>query len=204
MTEAVRDVARSSSRAQAAVSSGIGRAAACGARSRVGESVNEVWRAVVGYESLYEVSDSGRIRSLRRRGGIVAPSAETNGYLRVRFSGLRRSRVAIHAVVAQAFLGPRPVGMQVNHKDGDKHNNAASNLEYVTPTGNMAHAIESGLHAPHRRGTGNGQSKLTPEDVRAIRALREQVSAVEIARRFNVHPATVADIFHGRRWGWLD
>lgn len=51
----------------------------------------------------------------------------------------------IHKLVAEAWLGPRPIGQVINHKDGNKTNNAISNLEYCTDAENRKHAKEHGL-----------------------------------------------------------
>lgn len=69
------------------------------------------------------------------------------GYLRVVCGGKLRS---VHALVAEAFIGPRPSGLEVNHKDGDKRNNRPENLEYVTRSENMRHCFRIGLGNPPR------------------------------------------------------
>lgn len=100
---------------------------------------NEVWRAVPGYEGLYEVSDFGRIRNLRT-GRILANTPTKKGYCSVAlfFDGTR-TRHYVHRIVLVAFVGPCPVGMETNHKDRAKANNRLSNLEYITGSENMRH-----------------------------------------------------------------
>ena len=69
------------------------------------------------------------------------------GYLRVK---LNNKAVQIHTIVANYFLGERPHGLVVNHKDGNKLNNKPDNLEYVTITENIMHSIRTGLHICNR------------------------------------------------------
>ena len=57
----------------------------------------------------------------------------------------------VHHLVAEAFIGARPQGFQLNHLDGVKANNAAKNLEYTTPMQNIHHAIRLGLFVPTRK-----------------------------------------------------
>ena len=64
----------------------------------------------------------------------------------------KKSNPCTHILVAKAFLGPRPKGMVINHKDGNNLNNAAKNLEYVTPKRNQEHASEMGLRPTKRNG----------------------------------------------------
>src|SRR6476646_4858108 len=93
---------------------------------------------------LYAVRDDGKILSLRK-GRYLKPLKVPNGYRHVVLCGEVQKRLAIHTVVATAWHGlPRP-GQVVNHKDGDKTNNSADNLEWVTPSENAKHAYRTGL-----------------------------------------------------------
>lgn len=170
--------------------------------------MEEVWRPVVGYEGLYEVSNVGRLRNLgRRRVPRIRGHFIEGGYPQVVLYRKGQARTdKVHRIVAAAFIGPRPVAHQVNHIDGVKTNNAATNLEYVTPLQNIRHAQALGLlHTdPQKvRGERNGKARLTEAAVREIRRLRPTTSATEIAARLGVHRATVDDVVKGRRWAWL-
>ena len=97
----------------------------------------EEWRPVVGYEGLYEVSNTGRVRSVDRfyyrlhKGKVLSPTKDRYGYLTVTLNCNGKSKtIKIHRLVAQAFL-PNPDNLpQVNHKDEDKTNNNVTNLEW--------------------------------------------------------------------------
>jgi hypothetical protein len=101
------------------------------------------WRAC--FHGFYEVSRCGLLRRAApgqstRVGRIVRGWTDSDGYQQVDLSAApRRKTVMLHRVVAGAWIGPRPDGLEVNHRDGDKQNNAASNLEYVTHAANMQH-----------------------------------------------------------------
>ena len=101
----------------------------------------EEWRPVVGYEGLYEVSNTGRVRSVDRyvktcygsyrlhKGKVLSPGIRPDGYLVV---SLQYRMFRVHRIVAEAFL-PNPDNLpQVNHKDEDKSNNRVDNLEWCT------------------------------------------------------------------------
>ena len=108
---------------------------------------SEEWRPVAGFKGLYSVSSLGRIRQEAERvhtfpGRILKQrSSATSPYLRVNLSVNAEARrgVYVHHLVAAAFIGIRPDGHHINHIDADKHHNAPSNLEYVTPSGNLQH-----------------------------------------------------------------
>lgn len=103
--------------------------------------MDEQWRPVKGHEA-YEVSNQGIVRNAVR-GNVRRLTPNEKGYLRVQLNG---KWLRVHRLVAIAFV-PNPENKpQVNHIDGDKTNNRADNLEWVTNLENAAHAISHGLY----------------------------------------------------------
>lgn len=113
--------------------------------------MEEVWRPIPGYESYYEASSQGRIRSVPRlakgrwghyqtRRHTLKPNNVRHGYLQVKFSinGVKEQPL-VHRLVAKTFI-PNPLELpQVNHKDGNPSNNVVSNLEWCTDSENSLH-----------------------------------------------------------------
>lgn len=138
------------------------------------------------------------------------PAISPDGYLKSMFQNDdgKTTTQRVHSLIALTFLGERPCGMQVNHKDGNKLNNAISNLEYVTISENIKHAYKNGLLEP-RNGEKNGMAKLTNDAVRIIRrtALESKsryYGRKQLAERFGVSVATIKDIVTRRRNSWAD
>lgn len=119
---------------------------------------SECWVAVSGYRALYAVSNHGRVMSfIARRSSkvgdfILSPaSCKTSQYPKVLLYGKGgRKSCRVADIVTSSFLGPKPKGWNVNHKDGVKSNSNLSNLEYVTPSENFHHALRLGLIKPAR------------------------------------------------------
>lgn len=139
-------------------------------------STIEIWRPVVGFEGAYEVSDQGRVRSVQRTDGIgrrvnarvLRPGVATNGYPLVSlWREGRGSSQFVHHLVAAAFIGPRPPGMDICHEDGNRLNHVASNLRYDTRAANLAdarrHGTLPGLRKTHcPRGHRLAEPNLVP------------------------------------------
>ena len=92
----------------------------------------EYWKPVVGYEGLYEVSNLGRVKSLKfGKERILKPQKDTSGYLCVTLcKNNNQCQFKVHRLVAEAFI-PNPNNLpQINHKDECKTNNIVSNLEW--------------------------------------------------------------------------
>lgn len=106
----------------------------------------EEWKAVAGTYGKIEVSNMGRVRSWLRDGRILKTQKDKKGYHRLRVTICRRKMsFKLHRMVADAFID-NPYNLpQVNHKDGNKDNNAVNNLEWVSNKENANHAIKSGL-----------------------------------------------------------
>lgn len=115
----------------------------------------EVWKDVLGYEEIYQISNLGRIKSLHRdriEEKILNPAKNNRGYLRLGLSGNGKVRYdSIHRLVAGAFI-PNPKNLpEVNHIDGNKLNNGVENLEWVTKGQNQIHAYKTGLRKTTER-----------------------------------------------------
>lgn len=119
----------------------------------------EAWRPVVGYEGAYEVSDLGRVRSMdrlvERPGGVIQPRRSKMLTLRPHPQGYRvvtlyragvPRAVMAHILVAEAFIGLRPEGMDVCHHNDIKDDNRPANLRYDTRSANMKDAVRNGAH----------------------------------------------------------
>lgn len=172
--------------------------------------MEEIWKPIEGYETLYAVSNLGRIKRYDsiikaknrwgsitykyRNGNILKAWYCTNGYTAVSLSkkGVI-SKHLIHRLVAKAFLEQPDGCNDVNHIDHTRDNNQLSNLEWVTTSENIRHA-----HL-HNRGIAN--QKLTTDEVKAIRA--SDKSRKELATLFNVSLNTIYDIISGRTWAYV-
>lgn len=142
--------------------------------------MSETWKAIPGYEGRYEVSDAGRVRSLDHRVRVVCRGVETTrmspgrvlkpgrcrGYLIVNLSGA--GTMGLHILVARAFCEGESDGREVNHKDGNKHNCLASNLEWVTKARNMEHAVDIGLNTQAIRVVHPKTGEVYPSIQRAV------------------------------------
>ena len=175
-------------------------------------SLSEVWAPVRGYEGWYDVSAAGQVMRVANvlgatPGKLLKHSTTRTGYHQVRLFDGRGSAASkahyVHRLVAVAFLGPIPDGRQVNHKDGDKSNNALDNLEYVTAKQNIHHAERLGLR-PKAHSEAHWNTRLTAEQVRTIRALAGQMMQRDIARRFGISEAHTHRIIHRQVWRHLE
>jgi len=106
----------------------------------------ENWKAVNGYEGLYEVSDKGRVKGLKRN-RILKNIVDSLGYVRVSLCKENKIKAhKIHRLVAEHFLKPSEYKV-VNHIDGNKENNSVENLEWCNASQNRKHACDTGLAA---------------------------------------------------------
>lgn len=127
----------------------------------------EVWKDVVGYEGLYEVSNAGHVRSLHWYGGdnvvLLKSNKRKNGYLSLCLTKNGKHKTyLVHRIVAEAFI-PNPDGLEmINHKDENKANNKVENLEWCTRSYNQKYSLA--LHPERKYVFGNNfRDKSTGE-----------------------------------------
>lgn len=179
----------------------------CKGRSDMIDATPERWQPVVGWEGLYEVSDRGQVRSLRRRtasgmrgGKLLTQYPDSQGYLQV---GLCRDGTCItkkvHRLVAEAFLGPAPAGMETRHGPAGNQRNSVTNLSYGTRVENHADKVRDGTKL---LGSEVPSSKLNERVVRECRMRwAAGASAATLAAEFRVHVRVMYKALQGETWG---
>lgn len=175
--------------------------------------MQESWRPVKGYEGLYEISNRGRVKSLKRivkRGNHTLQIPETIlkihinrwGYPHCSLNKNGKSKThTIHRLVASAFIDKSHEGLEVNHIDGNKENNSVENLEWVTRTENIRHAFSNNLMVRHK-GYKNGSAILDDEKVKEIKRhiLEGKMYSREIARKYGVSLTCITHIKTNNTW----
>ena len=104
----------------------------------------EIWKDIIGYEGYYQISSEGRVKSLISN-KILIGDTNNLGYKRVILYTPIKKRFFIHRLVALHFCEGYAENLIVNHKDGNKQNNKAENLEWVTHSQNDLHAFQNNL-----------------------------------------------------------
>lgn len=176
--------------------------------------MSEIWKAIEGYEGLYEVSNLGRVRNLDKvdsmgrfwKGKILTACQQRGNYLYVQLSKDGKQKpMKIHRLVAKAFI-PNPDNKpQVNHKDCNKANNRADNLEWVTNQENIDHGKRNGrFKGRSNPGSSNGRAKLTESDIIEIRRTcvkgSREYGMVALGEKYGVSSTQINRIVSGESW----
>jgi len=119
-------------------------------KRKEGREAEEIWKEVVGWEKDYQVSTLGNVRSksrivqmlsgrpIRRTGKTMALVVRRDGYVQVNFRNLGKLYCPkVHELVASAFIGSRPKGMDIDHRNGKRSDNRSGNLRYLTVSCNV-------------------------------------------------------------------
>lgn len=153
--------------------------------------MKEIYKDVKGYEGYYEISNLGNVRSSSYKGRrILKPAKTKRGYLNVVFCiNQKKEHKLIHRLVAEAFIDNPNNFKTVNHKDENKLNNTAENLEWLSQEENNRYS---------------NKKMLTEEQVRQIPTMiGNGYSQLDIANSFNVSRRTIQFILKGEHWSDL-
>lgn len=174
--------------------------------------MNEIWKDVIGFEGMYQVSNLGNVKSLDRfvysgrnktriqHGKPKKPTINQDGYSYVLLYKNNKIKQSLnHRLAAIAFI-PNPENKEtVNHIDGDKNNNNISNLEWCTMSENVKHAWRTGLSKPKFGNKANNR-KLTEKQVSEIKLLLGTITHKEIAIIYNVSRSAISMIACNKNW----
>ena len=180
----------------------------------------EIWKPVVGYEGLYEISSYGKLKRLsgyspRKRAGylddkifhkecILKSQYNHKGYVhnqlcRAENGVAKRKRVLIHRLVGGAFLPIPPEDkIQINHKNGIKDDNYFNNLEWCNNSENQIHARESGLRPESKKGFDNNQS-VSVNQYNGEVLIKTYGSVGEASRQTGVQRTNIQKVCRGKR-----
>lgn len=174
----------------------------------------EVWKDVPGYEGLYQISNYGRVKSLARKSSgkrpidqIIKQVKDAYGYYTVGLhnakGGIASHTVKVHRLVAMVFVQNPNNLPEVNHKDEDKTNNHADNLEWCTTKYNLTY----GHRLDCARGERNKKHKLTEEQVLEIRRIYKKgdlkYGQSALAKMYGVSHPSIASIVKNKTWKHL-
>lgn len=177
----------------------------------------KIWRDVIGFEGIYQVSNYGDLKGLERKTfnkgtnleniikeKILKKPKDKDGYIRYcLFKDDKRFSKYAHRLVALMFIDNPQNKPQVNHIDGNKENNHVDNLEWVTAKENTRHALDLGL-SYQEPGEKHHMSKLTEKDIFNIRELyKNKTTQKKISLLFNVSQTQIHRIVTNKRWKHL-
>ncbi len=161
----------------------------------------EIWKPIVGTKGFIEVSSEGRVRSLLRGSPrVLKTQTDKKGYHRLRVT-IEREKMCykVHREVAKAFIPNHDNLPQVNHKDGNKSNNAVDNLEWISNKDNAHHAIENGLWENVFEGSRReNESRKRPVIGYFTPDISRRFESVSEAERF-VGSRHISDVLKGKR-----
>jgi phage RecT family recombinase len=175
---------------------------------------NEIWINIKDYEELYKISNCGRIKNLERKikkwngfrthkEKIIKQFFSEDGYLRVQlWKNGENKKYQVARLVGESFIPNIDNKPEINHRNGIKTDNRATELEWATHKENISHSINSGLKGDIKRGGQLPQTILKEGDISMIRQIYAEGNTTqnELSEMFNVSRGAINNITNGRNW----
>lgn len=166
------------------------------------------WKPIAGFETRYEISKLGKVKSLspghklkNKRDGTLSGALNKGYEFVVLSSGPIKKLKYIHALVMEGFVGIRPQGMEVNHKNGIRNDNRLENLEYVTRSQNIRHGLaEVNKGRNLMRGTGHCWHKLTELVVSQLRKDAKTMTYPKLRQKYKLAHNTLWCAVNRKTW----
>lgn len=167
-------------------------------------------KGIPGYDGLYVISDEGAVFGIksgsgRRLGRLKSYVNPRTGYECIQLTddnGNKKS-YSVHKLVCLTYIGQKPDGKEINHKDNNKLNNKLNNLEYVTHSENVMKSFQMGrpVVTPDQKGEAHAKARLTNNDIYEIRGSSKSIK--ELSVKYGVCTRHINYIKSGTRWSHL-
>lgn len=178
------------------------------AKKKIMQDIKEIWKDIPGFEGFYQASTLGQIRRVntivnhpkggksKKKGKLIKQKRSKAGYMNITLCcrGVKTTKT-VHGLIARTFIENPGNLPQVNHKDGNKSNSQFCNLEWVSGSGNMIHAINLGLIKRLPPEKFLNESKLNT----IINLKRIGYNQQDLARIFRISASNVSDIVRRKK-----
>ena len=159
---------------------------------------SETFLSVPGYEGLYEVSNLGNVKTLRK-GRLLTQCSDKNGYKGVCLTKDGKSRtIQVHRLVAMAFL-PNPENLpEVNHKDESHDNNCVENLEWISKKGNRNYGTYRERMSKTQKEKGTHSKSISAYDKKTLVFVKSYDSITEAEKELGLSKGSIGQALSGR------
>ena len=169
----------------------------------------EIWKPVVGYEGLYEVSSLGNVKSLSRLVNVSTWEKQkyilgkkmafyiNYGYNNVDLSNKKKKKCKVHRLVAEAFIPNPDKKPYINHINSIRNDNRVENLEWCTARENTLHGVAFGSVLC---GEANAKSKLKEAQVLEIFNRTKNETHINISKDYGISRSLVGCIANKKNW----
>jgi len=163
--------------------------------------MEEIWKNVIGYENIYQVSNLFNVKKISGlKQGILKPQINKNGYFRIGLTkNNKRKQCFVHILVLESFVGPKPFPKAVcRHLDGNSSSKNILNLKWGTAKENSQDSAKHGTNFIKARGSKNHNAKLNDDKIRAIR--KSKLKNIPLARKYSVTRQLISMIKRCKIW----